>query len=712
MKRRTWLGGLALAFCLLAGFALPAPAQEKQTPSNQDNSKTAGTHKMEEVQVTAAFPGAANEALGQSVVPPEDLEVPILSGTLLEPLRNQAGIQITGTSLFGSGQASVRLRGFSETRYRVLLDGMPVQRDGSYGRGPVDWSLFAAEDIHSLTIFRGSLPAKFGNSLGGLIEINSTPPSEKPETRLSAMYGSLGTWSASAQNRWKAGPLGWSLGARQYETDGYLRNNFVENFNFNGNLTLDLPWRMQAGVGLLFSDGKTGLPVYNRPDSPYYDPGQPQSDEKELGGPGLSSHMRNGVYTWGNNSLIKDTNSMLSAFLLKKFQGGQARLRGMLWNQETTEEFYDSADTGKKFYERKTTPEDNNWQVLGDVAYTLGDHLLEVGGETRTYGWGDQTTPYIDLSYFKPYVANLDYITTGFKGQTDCLQYTALYGQDTWKITKDIDLELGLRGEWYETNDESAEAVNISEDNLDPRLALRFRPWQGGEVGLRFGITHRYPNSPEFYWWYLNRNTNYFNTDLSPEKAIQYELGLEQKIGQRASFAARVYYYDISDYIFSTSVSGVGRVVYNIDEVKMWGGELEGVVALPWGFSLWGNLTLQKADKNGDPWDVNNEATNQLPNFPEVMANLGLDYRPDQKLRLGLSLHYIGSRDYLKNKDLYELGSYVLLNCQATYRFLQTAWGNWDALLAAENLLDQDYEMEAGYPMQGFTLMGGVRYTF
>ncbi|KMY69045.1 hypothetical protein AAU61_05810 [Desulfocarbo indianensis] len=105
MNRKTWLGGLALAFCLLAGFAIPAPAQEKASPSNQDSGKTAGTHKKEEVQVTASFPGAANEALGQSVVPPEDLEMPIISGTLLEPLRNQAGIQITGTSLFGSGQA-------------------------------------------------------------------------------------------------------------------------------------------------------------------------------------------------------------------------------------------------------------------------------------------------------------------------------------------------------------------------------------------------------------------------------------------------------------------------------------------------------------------------------------------------------------------------------------------------------------------------------
>jgi iron complex outermembrane receptor protein len=109
---------------------------------------------------------------------------------------------------------------------------------------------------------------------------------------------------------------------------------------------------------------------------------------------------------------------------------------------------------------------------------------------------------------------------------------------------------------------------------------------------------------------------------------------------------------------------------------------------------------------------VDNQATNQLPNFPEVMANVGLDFRPNQKLRMGVSVHYLGPRDYLRGKELHELGSYVLLNCHASYRFLQTAWGNWDALLSAENLLDQDYEMEAGYPMPGLTIMGGVRFTF
>lgn len=711
---------MMLCFCLALSSGVMARASQEE-PSNSPDSDNQRAQKLEEVQVTATFPGSADEAMGQSMVPNEELERPMISGTVLEPLSQQSGLQVMGASTLGGKQAEVRLRGFDEWRYRVMLDGMPVQRDGSYGRGAMDWSLIAPEDIDSINIYRGSLPAKYGNSPGGLIEIVSQRPSGESKSQVSAQYGSLGTWSVSAANRWKAGPVGWALAARQYETDGYLRNNHADNFNFNGNLTFDLPWQMQAGVGLLYSKGTTGMPVYNRKDSPYYDSGKPDADQQELGGPGISSRLKQGVYAWGDDSEIKDTSSFLNAFVMKKFEGGHARLRGMLWNEETTESYYDAADSGKKIYERDTTPEDNNWQILGDVVYTLGAHTLEVGGETRTYGWGDQSVPYIDKSYFTGAISYFTFVSEGFEGQPNCLHYSALYVQDTWKPLNLLDVEFGLRGEWFDADEidpaafgfpATAAPTSMSESNLDPRLGVRLRPWEGGELGLRVGITHRYPNSPEYFWWYLNRGSGFFNTDLSPERAVQYELGFEQKFAQRASLAVRGYYYDISDYISSTTVSGVGTVVYNIDEVKIYGGELEGVLALPWNFSLWANLTLQKADKSGDPWDVDNQASNQLSNFPEVMANLGLDYHWGELFKAGLSMNYVGPRDYMDGTEATELGSYVLVNCYASYRFLNTSWGNWEALFSAANLLDQDYELEAGYPMPGLTVMGGLRFLF
>ena len=427
--KRLFACALVSSFCLSLSLGAAAQTGSDQSATSSSSDASGQVQKLEEVQVTATFPGTVDEVLGQSVVPREELEVPIISGTVLEPLTNQAGIQVMGTSMLGGKQAEVRLRGFDQWRYRVMLDGMPVQRDGSYGRGAMDWGLVAPEDIQSINIYRGSLPAKYGNAPGGLIEIVSQQPSGESKSQVSALYGSLGTWSASASNRWKAGPVGWSLAARQYETDGYLRNNYADNFNFNGNLTFDLPWQAQAGMGLLYSKGITGFPVYNRKDSPYYNSGKPDADQEELGGPGISSRLKQGVYAWGDSSEIKDTSSFVNAFVMKKFEGGHARLRGMLWNEETTEKYYDASDSGKKIYERDTTPEDNNWQLLGDVVYTLGAHTLEVGGETRTYGWGEQSVPYVDKSYFTPAISYFTFVSEGFEGQPNCLHYSALYAR-------------------------------------------------------------------------------------------------------------------------------------------------------------------------------------------------------------------------------------------------------------------------------------------
>jgi outer membrane receptor protein involved in Fe transport len=700
-------------FILLLVLCLPASLYAAENPKNQDTSQ------LEDVWVQAT--SVTDDALGDSIIHQEVMERPSISDSIIESLQGQAGLQVLGTSLFGSKEAKVRLRGFNQTRFRVLVDGMPIQRDGSYGNGPVDWSMFSPDWVENIEIMRGAVPVEYGNTLGGVINIITKKPTKEPETRVQTVYGSLDTWKVNALHRWKVGPVGWALSASHYQTDGYLRNNYADRNNLSGQLSFDLPWQMEAGVGLFFSDGKTGLPVYNRPDSPYYDSGKPDADQKELGGPGISSRLLRGVYGWGNESETKDTNTLYTAYLKKNFKAGSLSVKGMLWNQKTTDTYYNSQGGSNKLYERDSTPEDNNWQLMADFDYTLGDHTLAVGGETRTYGWGEQTVSYIDRSQFNGSINFFKFVTDGFLGQEDCLQYNALYAQDTWQAMDNLEIELGLRGEWFEAKEidpaafgfpNNARAASLSESSVDPRLAIRFNPWKEGVIGLRVGIAHRFPNSPEYFWWYLNRGSGFFNTSLDPEKATQYELGIEQRFGNKAVLAARAYYYQVDNYLSSTSVPGTGTVVYNIDQVDIKGAEFEAGVKLPWHLHLWGNLTLQEAEKEGDPWDSASQSEAQLPNFPEVMANLGLDYRRPESFSAGLTLHFTGDRDYLKNKTLCELGSYVLLNAHATYRLADTEYGKWELVANAANILDQDYELEAGYPMPGFTVIGGVRFIF
>ncbi len=654
-----------------------------------------------------------------SVISEEEISIPTLGGSLLDTLSNQAGIQFRRTSPTNSEYNKLRLRGLDETRLRVELNGLPINRDGSYGTGPVHWSILSTENVEKVEIRRGPLPAKYGNTLGGVINIVTKKPRGGPEIIVSSVYGSFDTWDTKLSYNQKYGPLEWSIAGSHFETDGNLRNNDNRRENININVGLDLPLQLETGVAFEYSEMDTGLIVYNQPDSPFYDDDKPESNASMIGGP--YPRWIRGDLTWGDGSHVEDRNYAISAFLQKKFDPGLARLDFRIWNQERTEYYYAAEDPEKKIYERETDVEDNNWILKGQATYKVGSHHLEWGGEIKRYGWGDQEVNYIDTAYFSPAINFFRFVREGFKGQPKNKQYAAIYIQDEWNLHPKWDIEVGLRQEWFHADEVDPEAfgfdwtteeAEIDESNLDSRVGVTFRPWEGGTINARFGIVHRYPTSPEHFWWYLNKGTDFFNTELSPEEAKQYELAMEQTLLDRAQITLRGYYYDIKDYISSVTIPGTGRVVYNIEDVDIKGIEAEFILALTKNIHAWANLTVQDANKGGDPWDRENRLENQLPDFPEKLFNCGMDFR-SEKVTARLWLNYVGEREHYDGEDLVELGDYFLLNAFLSYNLLDSPkWGKWDFILSANNILDEEYEEEAGYPMPGANVLVGLKASF
>jgi outer membrane receptor protein involved in Fe transport len=705
MIYQRWIGWLVVGL----GMAI-APAFAG------DNGDSGSTTELERITVSAE----REDTLIKDVVPTEEIQVPGASGSVLDALDNEPGVQMRRSSLAGTESGKLRLRGFDETRLRITKDGVPLNRDGSYGNGPVDWSMLSSENVEQIEIYRGAGPAKFGNTLGGVVNIVTKTPGDDLETVVKSAYGSYDTWDSSVSHAWKVGKVGWVLSAGHFESDGYLRNNTMDRDNFSALLSFDLPAGWRIGGGVDYSNKENGNPVYNHPDSPYYNSNSPDADEKEIGGPGISSRLLNGAMAWGDGTITEDENSAISAFCERQWGAGRLRLDYRRWTQDRTETYY-AADTGNKIYERDTEAEDGNWSLQAAAEYTLGGHHVEAGGETRRYGWGAQTVNYIDSTYFNPrYLNYFAFISQGFEGQPDLMGYHALYLQDTWTLMPELSIEAGVRQEWFHADgvdpdafgfDWPAEVTELSEDHLDPRLAVTCHPWTDGAITARFGITHRYPTSPEYFWWYLNNGTGYFNTDFGSEAARQYELAVVQSIKGMVEITLRGYYYDIDDYITSASVRGVGSVYYNIGEVDIRGLETGISLNLPYGLRASANLTWQKGDKSDDPYDTDNQLSTQLPDLPEIMFNAGLDYTIE-RLRIRCWLNHVGKRDHFSDSQLETLDAYTLVNMTAAYRLLSMETIKVDLELSAQNLFDEHYEEEAGYPMPGTLVFGGVRLEF
>ncbi|MGD9212871.1 MAG: TonB-dependent receptor, partial [Desulfobacteraceae bacterium] len=597
-----------------------------------ENQAEEKVYEMEKVVVTAR---QKSPDYVQDIVSTTEISQPHISSSILDTLADKPGIQLLQSSINSTESNKIRLRGFDETRLKVLKDGVPIHRDGSYGQGPIDWSILSGEDVERIEIHRGAGPVKFGEAVGGVINIITRKPDKTSKTDLSTVYGSFETLDSKASHAGKKGPIGWRVSAGHYETDGYLRNNFSDRNNFGGTFFLDLPHEIELGIGMTYCDSETGNAVYNRSDSPSFKGGDPVADELTYGGPGIGARLLQGSTAWGDGSKIENENTSFSAFAQKEFSSGHLRTDFRLWNQEYSEVYYDAANRGKKIYERTTRAEDNNWlwQIQGDIQFS--NHQLELGGETKRYGWGEQTIDYIDESYFNPSINFMTFIKDGFKGQEDLLSYSALYVQDKWQFHPKMSLEAGLRQEWFHADSVDPDAFgyewetgvqDLDEDHLDPRANLVMNLWKNNQISAGIGIVHRYPTSPEYFWWYLNNSTDFFNTDLNAEEALQYELAVEQTLLKRLKLGLRGYYYDISDYISSTTISGIGSVYYNIAEVNIKGIEFSIAADLPHHIKPWANFTWQEGEKSDDPWDTENELTGELQDLPDTIFNIGIDY--------------------------------------------------------------------------------------
>ena len=185
------------------------------------------------------------------------------------------------------------------------------------------WSIFSSEDLERIEIMRRKGPARFGNTLDGVINRVTKKPTDKPETIVSSVYGSLNTWDSTVSHRWKIGPLGWDLAYSHYQTDGFLRNNYFDRGNFAAKLSYELPAGFEVGAGIHYADSKTGMAVYNLPDSPFYDPTAPRASDRALGGPGIGSFLINGAYGWGDGSKAEDESLFANAYVSRQFEGGQ-----------------------------------------------------------------------------------------------------------------------------------------------------------------------------------------------------------------------------------------------------------------------------------------------------------------------------------------------------------------------------------------------------
>lgn len=221
-----------------------------------------------------------------------------------------------------------------------------------------------------------------------------------------------------------------------------------------------------------------------------------------------------------------------------------------------------------------------------------------------------------------------------------------------------------------------------------PQAGVSFHLPENIELKLSAHKGFRYPLIREMFMWGVA------NSELKPERMWNYELAFSQKLLKgRLSYGVNVFYIDGSNFIMT--MPGEDGRMHNVNAGSLRNAGVEAQVA--WRISR--------------DWSVDANYSFLHMKYPVVAA-------PEHKLYAGAvfshgrwhvstGVQYIAGL-YTSVGDNPSKEDFVLWNVRASFRILDwlSVW------LRGENLLDWQYEINAGFPMPGANFTGGIDIMF
>ncbi len=216
-------GAVVIAFCLFGASAF-AQESEDEAVAESDEDIDSAVLKAEEIVVTGT---RTEHHISDSPVPIELItskEI-ISSGSrdAGDALGGVAGVFVDDYEAFGRGGpgSGINLHGLPTDRVLVLVDG---QRIPKTMRAP-DLEIIPANIIERIEVVKGPNSALYGSdALGGVINIITRRPTKKLSLEAEGGYGSFNTRKGNVLHSWTRGPFAYLAAFNREESDGWIDN--------------------------------------------------------------------------------------------------------------------------------------------------------------------------------------------------------------------------------------------------------------------------------------------------------------------------------------------------------------------------------------------------------------------------------------------------------------------------------------------------------
>lgn len=241
-----------------------------------------------------------------------------------------------------------------------------------------------------------------------------------------------------------------------------------------------------------------------------------------------------------------------------------------------------------------------------------------------------------------------------------------------------ITLDAGVRVDYH----------SVTGTHFVPQFGASIYPTETGEIKLLASRGFRNPTIREMYMFPPQ------NPDLKPESLWNYELSWSQRLLQhKLSYGVNVFYINGENMIQTMPVNGRPLNV-NTGKIENWGAEVSASYAISQAFSVMANYSWLHME-------------HAVLAAPEHKLYAGVDFSKG-RWNLSTGVQYVAGLYTSLSKETAIQENFALWNLRGAFRASE-----WLELFAkAENLLNQKYEINLGFPMPGTTVMGGVNINF
>jgi len=598
------------------------------------------------------------------------------SSSLPDALERVAGVNVS--SVAGNpATAEVSMRGFGENghgRVLVLVDGVRWNRPDM---ASVNWLALPAGGVDRVEVVHGAESALYGDhAVGGVINIVTRRPGERPGLELDMQAGSHGLASARAAYSGVAGDFGWSVNGMWYSSEGWRDRTACESAAGGAGAAFDFSDFVQSEARAWISREEYEIPGPLTLE-------QAAEDPRKAGSPDDSA----------------SANYCSADGVLRVELADGTRLDV-------------GVGAGRKDMENDMA----SWLSFADIrqeTLSLTPRLTRtvgIGVETRLLAGVDVYLDQLDVDYYGEAArsarmggASLTRETVGgyLRGETRV---------SAWKVGAGGRIErAGLDADMYAPGAAGGD-VTQDESAWDVSAVRQFG--ESARVYAKVGRVYRYPFVDEQVS-YVGFGADRVYRDLKAEEGMQYEAGVEGRLGVACEASLALFQLDMKDEI---AWNGVEMRNENMDRTTRRGLEADVSVRIGDCATLRAGCALMDAEFTDGP----SEGAD-VPLAPRQKTTVELNVLLPGGMECIPSLVWVGKSryggDYANAAGC--LDGYCVASVHVRHR--PAKMKGCEVFVSAENVLDEEYSsvgyvdwqgVEYVYPAPGRIFRAGLNCRF